>query len=98
MGDDGIPYDPVRSELIQGMRRLVTKAQVITPNFTEACFLLEHEYIKQIESRELKQWLVRLSELGPSVVVVTSVPVACTDHSSGAGSQQSESSPCFDDL
>jgi pyridoxine kinase len=74
MGDDGRPYGPVKPELIAGMRRLVRQAAIITPNFTEACFLLEEEYSPVFDLRRLKQWLLRLADLGPSVVVVTSVP------------------------
>ncbi|MBN2552136.1 MAG: pyridoxamine kinase [Spirochaetales bacterium] len=75
MGDEGKPYGPMRAELIRGMRRLVRKAMVITPNFTEACFLLDREYSSRIEVAELKDWLIRLSDLGPSIVIATSVPV-----------------------
>jgi pyridoxine kinase len=75
MGDDGKPYGPVRPELIQGMRRLVGKARIITPNFTEACFLLDRLYSDQLDAGELKDWLLRLSELGPSVVIITSLPL-----------------------
>jgi pyridoxine kinase len=75
MGDEGEPYGPVRPELIQGMRRLAGKARIITPNFTEACFLLDRPYRKRIETGELKDWLARLAGMGPSVVVATSVPL-----------------------
>jgi pyridoxine kinase len=75
MGDQGKPYGPVQPELIQGMRRLVGKAWIITPNFTEACFLLGCPYREGIETGELKDWLVRLANMGPSVVVATSVPL-----------------------
>jgi len=75
MGDDGKPYGPIRPELIQGMRRLVERAQVITPNFTECCFLLDREYSTEIDPGELKERLIRLSDSGPSVVIITSVPL-----------------------
>jgi pyridoxine kinase len=75
MGDDGKPYGPVQPELIQGMRRLVKKAGIITPNFTEACFLLDRPCRKQIEPAELKDWLLQLAHLGPSIAIVTSVPL-----------------------
>jgi len=76
MGDGGKPYGPIHSELIDGMRRFVRKAKVITPNFTEACFLLDREYLGQIEPGEMKEWLILLSEFGPSIVITTSVPVS----------------------
>ena len=40
MGDDGEAYDTYGPELIAGMRRLADRAHIITPNFTEAAFLL----------------------------------------------------------
>ncbi|HDR15695.1 MAG TPA: pyridoxamine kinase [Desulfobacteraceae bacterium] len=75
MGDNGKAYGPVNVEQIDGMRRLVKKAHAITPNFTEACFLLDRDYSARIEPRELRDWLVRLSDRGPEIVVITSVPL-----------------------
>ena len=40
MGDDGAAYDTYGDTLIAGMRRLADRADIITPNFTEAAFLL----------------------------------------------------------
>lgn len=40
MGDDGAAYDTYGEGLIAGMRRLTQRAHIITPNFTEAAFLL----------------------------------------------------------
>jgi pyridoxine kinase len=75
MGDNGKPYGPVNAEQIDGMRRLIKKAHVITPNFTEACFLLGRDYTDRIEPKELRDWLMRLSDQGPEIVVITSVPL-----------------------
>ena len=40
MGDDGAAYDTYGDALINGMRRLAERAHIITPNPTEAAFLL----------------------------------------------------------
>ena len=40
MGDDGAAYDTYGEGLIAGMRHLAGRADIITPNFTEAAFLL----------------------------------------------------------
>lgn len=40
MGDDGAAYDTYGEGLIAGMRHLADRAHIITPNFTEAAFLL----------------------------------------------------------
>ena len=82
MGDDGKPYGPIRPELIRGMRRLIEHARVITPNFTEGCFLLEREYCLNIDPGKLKRWLIQLSDFGPPMVILTSVPLDRAGHSS----------------
>lgn len=43
MGDDGVLYKTYTEELVDGMRHLCSLADVITPNLTEACFLLRRE-------------------------------------------------------
>lgn len=50
------------------------KADIITPNFTEAAFLLGEPYREEITDEEVKAWLLRLSEMGPRTVIITSVP------------------------
>jgi len=75
MGDDGKTYGPIGSEMIVQMRRLIRKADVITPNFTEAAFLLDYSYRERIDQSEIKAWLRALSDKGPKIVIVTSVPV-----------------------
>ena len=40
MGDDGAAYDTYGETLIRGMRHLADRAEIITPNPTEAAFLL----------------------------------------------------------
>lgn len=39
MGDDGRLYSTYNNIMVEGMKRLCEKADVITPNVTEACFL-----------------------------------------------------------
>ena len=41
MGDDGKLYPVFGPEYVEAMRTLVKEATLITPNFTEACFLLD---------------------------------------------------------
>ena len=41
MGDDGELYSTYTDELVAGMKRLCVGADLITPNLTEACFLLD---------------------------------------------------------
>lgn len=39
MGDEGKPYPTFSNELLERMRELIKKADMITPNLTEACLL-----------------------------------------------------------
>lgn len=74
LGDNGHLYGTMGSEMVTEMRKLVSKADIITPNFTEAAFLLGEEYKDITTEKEVKEWLVRLADMGPKIVVITSVP------------------------
>jgi len=74
MGDNGKLYNTMSSEMIGKMRGLIKKADIITPNFTEATYLLKEPYNLNINECEMKNWLVRLSDMGPKVVIITSAP------------------------
>ncbi len=74
MGDNGSTYASLGMDLVSEMQRLIKKADVITPNLTEAALLLGEKYSEAIDQETIKEWLLRLSEKGPSTVVITSVP------------------------
>ena len=75
MGDEGKPYSLITSELIANMRTLIAESDIITPNYTEACFLLKREYQgSDVNWRELLPWLTELAEMGPERVVITGIP------------------------
>ena len=60
-------------------------ADLITPNYTEACILLGEEYSHEPVTRaKAKSMLVRLSELGPKNVVITGLSLA-TGESANVG-------------
>jgi pyridoxine kinase len=73
MGDNGTLYTTMDEEMVVKMRELVGKADIITPNFTEAALLLNKQYSEFICETEIKKWLVELSEMGPNIVIITSV-------------------------
>ena len=74
MADNGKPYKTCTAELQNGMGRLVEVADIITPNITEAAILLgEEPYQPELTAQQAKSFLVRLSEKGPKIVVITSV-------------------------
>lgn len=75
MGDNGSLYSSFKPDIIPQMKKLVAKADLITPNFTEAAFLMGYEKCPDsIDETELKRWLRALSDMGPEIVAVTSVP------------------------
>lgn len=76
MGDNGVLYDTMNKDMVEKMRHLIGQADIITPNYTEAAFLLNKEYHECNEQKEIKNWLCELAEMGPKIVIITSVP-AC---------------------
>ncbi|BBB90065.1 MAG TPA: pyridoxamine kinase [Methylomusa anaerophila] len=75
MGDEGKLYSVYTPKMQAHMQTLVRKADIITPNYTEACFLLGERYQDdRPDVDKLKQWLVRLADFGPAKVVMTGIP------------------------
>ena len=74
LGDNGKLYSAFDMDMVEKMKELVALADVITPNLTEAAFLLGEKYNQHIDFQELKAWAWRLAELGPEKVIITSVP------------------------
>lgn len=76
-GDDGELYSSFTLEIVDEMRKLIESAHIITPNITEASFLLKEKYPEKLPIKQAKEWCQRLAERGPKVVVLTSVPDDC---------------------
>lgn len=74
LGDSGELYSTIDDNIVSKMKDLVKKADIITPNFTEAMYLLGEKYTKTIDEEETKRMMVDLANLGPRIVVMTSVP------------------------
>ena len=81
MGDNGSQYDIFTPQLLELMRELALRADVITPNLTELCLLTETDY-RAVESvtqkRPLMETLAQMGrellQKGPDTVVVTGIP------------------------
>lgn len=74
MGDNGKLYKTYNQVMQEKMRDLVAKADIITPNLTEAMFLLNREYEnKAFKDEEIKEMLTRLGGMGPNRVVITGI-------------------------
>ena len=77
MGDHGKPYRTYTERMQKRMTELVQVADLITPNLTEASILLGEPYrFEPLNVTEARRVLIRLSELGPSLVVVTGVQMS----------------------
>ena len=75
MGDHGKRYITYTNEMCQEMKRLVTLADIITPNLTEACILTDTDYHEEKwRLEEIRDLARRLSRMGPKKVVITGIP------------------------
>lgn len=75
LGDNGHLYSKMTQEMVEQMRHLARRADVLTPNLTEAFALLARPYKTDCTTEELKDLIAELSEMGPDTVIITGVPV-----------------------
>ena len=71
MGDDGRLYPAYSQILAERMRSLVSYADILTPNLTEACILTDTEYREDMREEELLALCKRLTKLGPKRIVIS---------------------------
>ncbi len=80
LGDNGKLYTNFDMKMVKEMQKFIASADVITPNMTELCYLLDIPYQEHFTDKELKKCLKQLSDKGPGIVVITSVPVPEDPH------------------
>lgn len=71
MGDYGKPYSTYTEEMCKDMRKLMSYADIITPNLTEACILTDTLYKDNMAEKELEEIIGKLSGMGPEKIVIT---------------------------
>lgn len=72
MGDHGKAYRTVNEDFITQISRLVSLANVITPNITEACLLTDTPYkAGEWSEEELAALTDKLHQLGPQHIIIT---------------------------
>lgn len=87
LGDHGRLYKNFTQDFADSMAKLCARADVITPNLTEASFMLGTEYIGDGYTEEyIKDLLIKLSSLGAKKIILTGISfddkrlgVACYD-------------------
>jgi pyridoxine kinase len=75
MADFGKLYASMLPEMIGEMTKLSALANVVTPNITEAAFMLGREVPDSLDEAQAKDWLKALADLGPAFPVITSLPL-----------------------
>lgn len=76
MGDYGKLYSSYTDEMCNEMKRLVPYADILTPNLTEACRLLDISYEEADVSFEgLLKICEKLDKMGPDKIVITGLQI-----------------------
>lgn len=74
MADNGKLYTGFTPDFALEMAKLCSKADIILPNISEACFMLGKEYIgEDAAPSQIKELLMGLTSLGSKIVVITGV-------------------------
>ncbi|MBR5337013.1 MAG: pyridoxamine kinase [Lachnospiraceae bacterium] len=73
MADHGKLYVALNENIVAGMRELVRESDIIMPNITEACFLLDIPYNERPGREEIDRMLKGLADMGPETVIITGV-------------------------
>ena len=74
MGDNGKLYPAFNEDYVEAMKKLVSKADIIIPNLTEACFLTHIQYMEKIDNKYIDFVLEKLKDLGAKNIVITGIP------------------------
>lgn len=93
MGDNGRLYQTFGSDFPYKMRELCAKADIITPNITEACLMLGDRYQPPPYTREyIRSLLLRLSDICGGCVVLTGVSLSKHEQGAAAYSKAEQKS------
>jgi pyridoxine kinase len=73
MADNGKLYHGFTPEFAKAMAKLVSNADLVVPNLTEACFMLDVPYTEEYDEEFIKDILVRLTGLGARYAALTGI-------------------------
>ena len=72
MADNGKLYPALNQNIVEGMKRLVSEADLILPNITEAAFLTDLKYEESCSDSYIKALIKGLKGLGTKNIILTS--------------------------
>lgn len=93
MADNGVLYKGFTPEFAKAMANLVRHADLVIPNLTEACFMLDIPYTEEYDEDYIKDILVRLTGLGAKCAALTGITF--DNKTLGAYSYDSETGKFF---
>lgn len=76
MADNGILYTGFTQEFADEMAKLVSKADLVLPNLTEASFMLHLPYQEEYDESYIREVLVKLTDLGAKRAALTGISFA----------------------
>lgn len=75
LGDDLKLYQGFSESHVLLMRELIKKADIITPNITEACLLTNYELKEKYTKKDIQDIILSLRSITTSSIVITSVNI-----------------------
>ncbi len=73
MGDNGKLYSGFDEKFALKMKEHCKNADIVVPNTTEACYMLQRKYKEDYTEEEIKDLLIELTNLGPKYSILTGV-------------------------
>ncbi|MBD7912321.1 MULTISPECIES: pyridoxamine kinase [Clostridium] len=79
-GDGGLCYSNFTMEYVNSIKKLIPFSDIITPNYTEACFLTGEDYNEEFTEEKLIRIYKKLLKIGAKKIVITSIPSYIKNH------------------
>lgn len=73
MADHGKLYTGFDLDFVKEMAKLCSVADIIVPNMTEACFMLDIPYTEEYDEKYIKDMLKKLTALGAKTAILTGI-------------------------
>lgn len=74
MGDNQKLYDTYTDSMCEKMMKLISIADVVTPNITEACILADKSIeSKEFKNEDIKEIARKIANKGPKYVIITGI-------------------------